>query len=162
MTRYLSIEDRLWRCPRAAGPFPPDARRCGWCGAELPKRRVRWCSRECVDEWQANHDWSSARAAALERDGHRCTVCESDGLAPVEPWGWFVLALSRSKRWAPTYREAHELLIAEHRKHRLEVDHVVPILGRHGQPGCHHHLDGLRTLCHGCHLTVTAEQFARV
>lgn len=45
--------------------------------------------------------------------------------------------------------------------HRLEVDHVEPCLGRHSTPGCHHHLSGLRTLCHRCHLRVTAEQFGR-
>jgi hypothetical protein len=43
----------------------------------------------------------------------------------------------------------------------LEVNHVVPILGRHAEVGCHHHLDGLETLCHDHHLITTAEQFGR-
>lgn len=43
----------------------------------------------------------------------------------------------------------------------LEVNHKVPILGRHGQFGCHHHLDGLETLCHACHVAETARQFGR-
>jgi hypothetical protein len=42
---------------------------------------------------------------------------------------------------------------------RLEVNHKVPILGRHGQSGCHHHLDGVETLCRRCHLVETARQF---
>lgn len=43
----------------------------------------------------------------------------------------------------------------------LEVNHRVPILGRHAVTGCHHHLDGVETLCHDCHVVVTAEQFGR-
>lgn len=43
---------------------------------------------------------------------------------------------------------------------RLEVNHREPVLGKHAQAGCHHHLDGLETLCHRCHLVVTAEQRA--
>jgi hypothetical protein len=41
----------------------------------------------------------------------------------------------------------------------LEVNHVVPILGKHGASGCHHHLAGVETLCHECHLDETARQF---
>jgi 5-methylcytosine-specific restriction endonuclease McrA len=37
----------------------------------------------------------------------------------------------------------------------LEVHHVVPIRGRHDEPGCHHHVTGLETLCHQCHVRIT-------
>lgn len=41
----------------------------------------------------------------------------------------------------------------------LEVHHAVePALGRHEQPGCHHHLDGLVTLCRTCHQAETNQQ----
>lgn len=43
---------------------------------------------------------------------------------------------------------------------RLEVNHITPILGRHAVSGCHHHLDGIETLCHDCHVATTAEQRA--
>ncbi|MCU1454052.1 MAG: 67, gp67 [Acidimicrobiales bacterium] len=42
----------------------------------------------------------------------------------------------------------------------LEVNHVEPRLGRGYQAGCHHHLDGLETLCHRCHVQVTSAQHA--
>jgi hypothetical protein len=42
----------------------------------------------------------------------------------------------------------------------FEVNHRTPIMGRHAETGCHHHLDGLETLCHGDHVTTTTEQFA--
>lgn len=44
---------------------------------------------------------------------------------------------------------------------RLQVNHKVPVLGRHGEPGCHHHLAGLETLCAGrgsCHQGETNRQ----
>lgn len=46
---------------------------------------------------------------------------------------------------------------------RLEVNHIVPRVGRgYGPSDCAHHLDGLETLCHDCHVQVTnAQRLAR-
>lgn len=46
------------------------------------------------------------------------------------------------------------------RRHRLEVNHIVPRRGRGYGTGCWNHASNLETLCHNCHLTVTAEQRA--
>lgn len=43
---------------------------------------------------------------------------------------------------------------------KVEVNHIVPCLGKHGVSGCHHHIDGLEALCIPCHREVTAEQRA--
>lgn len=43
----------------------------------------------------------------------------------------------------------------------LEVNHKTLIHGRHNEPGCHHHLDGLESLCGRHHDEVTAGQRAR-
>ena len=43
---------------------------------------------------------------------------------------------------------------------RLEVNHIQPALGRHGEISCIHHQDNLIVLCHECHVKVTAEQRA--
>lgn len=41
----------------------------------------------------------------------------------------------------------------------LQVNHRTPILGLHNHSGCHHHLDGLETLCdRPCHLEETNRQ----
>lgn len=46
-------------------------------------------------------------------------------------------------------------------EHALEVHHAAePALGRHSQPGCWHHLDGLVTLCHRHHVEITNQQRA--
>lgn len=46
---------------------------------------------------------------------------------------------------------------------RLQVHHKTAVLGGHKVPGCHHHLDGLTTLCSGrgsCHQADTNRQRA--
>lgn len=45
-------------------------------------------------------------------------------------------------------------------EHALEVHHIRAIHGRHAEAGCHHHLDGLVTLCHPHHLVDTERQRA--
>lgn len=42
----------------------------------------------------------------------------------------------------------------------IEVNHIVPRVGAGYHAGCHHHLDGLETLCHRCHVQVTNAQAA--
>lgn len=39
-----------------------------------------------------------------------------------------------------------------------EVNHIEPRRGEGYHAGCHHHLDNLETLCHGCHVEVTTAQ----
>lgn len=111
-----------FECSLAFGDNPD--RHCAWCGTDLPKRRRRWCSDACDNEFGRNHAWNAARPAALRRDDHRCTREGCD---------------SRLK---------------------LEVNHRTPILGRHHEFGCHHHLAGLETLCHRHHVDVTNAQRA--
>lgn len=40
----------------------------------------------------------------------------------------------------------------------VDVDHIEPCLGRHGQWGCHHHQANLRLLCKACHKENTRKQ----
>lgn len=107
-----------------------DPKRCRWCNAELPGRRTRWCSNECSLQYDRNHVWSVASHVRKREDHDRCVECE--GFTPTEAYD---AALHRGEMaYARRYR-------------KLEVHHLTPILGRHGEIGCHHHQDGLRTLC---------------
>jgi 5-methylcytosine-specific restriction endonuclease McrA len=45
-------------------------------------------------------------------------------------------------------------------KEHLEVNHIVPCLGKHHEAGCWHHLSNLETLCHEHHVVVTRQQKA--
>ncbi|HVF75505.1 MAG TPA: HNH endonuclease [Acidimicrobiales bacterium] len=118
----------LGTCPLAVGDNPGH---CGWCGVVLKGRRTRWCSDEHRTAFANNHEWTAARKAAVERDGHACTRCDAhDRLGPDGMWIGV----------------------------QLQVNHIEPRCGRGYGNGCHHHLDNLETLCHPCHVETTNEQ----
>lgn len=139
-----------------------------WCGTALKGRRRRWCSDECERTFTREHNWQAARAFAIRRDEGRCVSC---GVSPDElvlEWHRLraLLELIDALMGRDVRARARELwhlerqhMAAWRRDIALEVNHRTPILGRHGEFGCHHHVDGLETLCHRCHLDVTAEQF---
>lgn len=105
-----------------------DPQRCRWCDFLLHGRQRRWCSAECRDRMVTNHYWSFARASALKRDAYRCVRCGARKLARIK--GRII-------------------------RRRLDVHHMTPVRGKRAECGCHHHLDGLETLCGGkrdtCH-----------
>lgn len=72
-------------------------------------------------------------------------VMRALGVTVEEAWGRVAPAV-REEWWRWTSSSA------------MEVNHRVPVLGRHGENGCHHHQDGIETLCHGCHVDVTNAQ----
>jgi hypothetical protein len=129
---YPSSDEALLEC--TASSWEGDPKRCRWCNGELTGRQRRWCG-ECGNEFGRNHLWSWASNAAKRRDNYQCVVCRRD---PRE-----VYEEKLELGWVP--REAHRFLI-------LQVHHRVPVLGRHAETGCHHHLDGLETLCAHHHL----------
>lgn len=133
-----------------------DPASCRWCDAPT-RSGGPWCGHLCEDEYRRNHWWDHARAAAAVRDGERCVRC---GLGPEIPMLAKLLlralvpmgarqaaSLWRSPGWA-ALRQACT----------LEVHHVVAREGCGYGAGCHHHLDGLETLCHRCHAVTTAQQ----
>jgi 5-methylcytosine-specific restriction endonuclease McrA len=99
----------------------------------LPARRRTWCSDACGRRFWTNHWWTLARRAAKRRDKYACRRC---GHKPP-------------KRGDPHFR-------ALRKTERLEVNHRIEALGRHGEISCVHHLDNLETLCVRCHKTETA------
>jgi len=59
-------------------------------------------------------------------------------------------------RWAAMRRDGGKCVRCGNPGH--EVNHIVPRNGAGYGSGCWHHLDGLETLCHSCHVAVTNEQ----
>lgn len=115
-------------CPLAANASPQGG--CDWCGVPLPGYRARWCSDACAYSYADNHSVNESRKAAKRRDGNRCTECGKPQVTASSP------------------------LFADR---RLEVHHIDPRNGDRSGWGCQHHLDGLRTLCHECHVKETTE-----
>lgn len=158
---------------------------CTWCGKQVSGRRRTWCSDDCVHAALSRHDWNSAKTAALKRDGRRCTTC---GRSPADLAVVLHLLGQNAPRWwwgghGATIRVQRPIRLASHVAEalgrpdptaadrllvdtitaaaldvRLEVNHIDPRRGGGYGPGCWNHLDNLETLCHRCHLDVTAEQ----
>jgi len=108
------------------------------CLAPLPPRRTAYCSDRHAREFERNHVWLHARRAARRRARWACERC---GFKPSEV------------RKDPAARRAyarHEL--------RLEVNHILPLVGSYRSVTCLNHQTNLEVLCHVCHLAVTKEQ----
>jgi 5-methylcytosine-specific restriction endonuclease McrA len=131
---------------------------CAGCGKPLPKRRTRWCSDWCSSNWwrtfAEQHDWAEARAAALKRD-RGCVRCGAMPFDEPEPH----LRDFTRERWKD-YLPAHKAWVQRRALAQLEVNHIVPRVGKGYGRGCHNHLDNLETLCHRCHVKVTNVQRA--
>lgn len=133
-------EPRFDGCRFSAGAAIPQGERTGFCfgcAERVPSMRRRWCSDKCRDAWYENHIWSMASAAAKRRDNNSCRKC---GRTAVEIMDDYKATNRRIERSV------------------TEVNHIVPCRGAHDKNSCAHHLDNLETLCHDCHLKVTAEQ----
>ena len=142
------------RC--ASSVWSGEPARCRWC--DQPARPGSpWCGHRCEDEYRRNHWWDQAREAAVTRDGGCCVRC---GLGPgtrtvarlllraLIPMGPVEAArLWQGQPWR-CFAQACE----------LEVNHIEPRVGRGYASGCHHHLEGLETLCHRCHVHTTSAQ----
>ena len=113
---------------------------CRWCGSPLPKGRRAWCAERCSRDFWTNHWWTLARRAAKRRDRYTCARCGHR--PPPRPARGAALRAWKRRR------------VDE----RLEVNHLVPCLGAHGELSCSHHLGNLETLCAPCHRALTADQ----
>jgi HNH endonuclease len=120
---------------------------CAWCTEPLPPRRRTWCSDRCGDAFWANHWFSAGRRLAKRRDKYRCTSCGAQ--QPKRP-------TKTGYRTQAAYLKAMRAWRAEKRVARLEVNHIVPCIGKHSELSCAHHLDNLETLCPTCHKRHTA------
>jgi 5-methylcytosine-specific restriction endonuclease McrA len=104
---------------------------CGACWVPLRGRHTAWCDNSCYWDFQTRYgtvqDWGVLRWLIIERDGHRCTNCDTPRSHFDHSAGKIVGAV-------------------------LEVDHIVEIQdgGQEFDPA------NLRTLCHRCHAAKTA------
>lgn len=112
-------------------PYRDTAGVCDACGKALTGRQQRWCSSDCSLVLWRQHAWQGARSAAKKRDGHKCVKCGAPDSVDDR-----------------TFRSL------------LEVNHIVPRVGKGYGYGCWNHLDNLETLCHDCHVIVTKAQAA--
>ncbi|KKL59117.1 hypothetical protein LCGC14_2218520, partial [marine sediment metagenome] len=124
---------------------------CTWCGKAVPAGGRTWCSRDCVDAFRAEHDWSWIRSQVETRDRGICALCGVDCLK--------IRRLVRIVRFSEEYTSWRHL---DHHyrqqgwgetiaRNMWEVDHIVPRVRSGGNE-----LANLRTLCVPCHKASTA------
>jgi hypothetical protein len=136
-----------------------DESRCRWCDAPVREAGSMWCSTHCEDDYRRNHWWDLARLTALARDGERCVWCGrgpatiTEGklvLRALVPFG----SVDTPRLWQSEAWQRFEVDCT------VEVQHIQPRHGMGYGAGCHHHLDGLMTLCHRHHVEITAHAAA--
>ena len=138
--RYSSRYDRF------EGRFGPH--RCGLCGAPLPPRRQKWCSKQCVDFIaRLGYDWNVTRGTVIKRDKWTCRHCgrRDKKLTPK------VVRTDVDYIWEgkPVYKTIGLPWV---------VDHIVPIaLG-----GAEFDLTNLQLLCPDCNAEKTAQDHVEI
>lgn len=49
---------------------------CRNCDKPVASNRRHYCSQECMEEFNHNHDWYWIRKAILKRDRYTCSICK--------------------------------------------------------------------------------------
>lgn len=156
---------------------------CRWCGGEVQKPKLTWCSDRCVQEYMVRNNTGSARRAVFDRDHGECDGCGFQA-GRLADWTHLLhsIAFSGSDHRYPggrfynmrygnyidwvQYRtntgeaEAAGWIARELRnwqRDAWEADHIIPVIEGGGQCG----LDNYRTLCVPCHKAETAKLAGR-
>ena len=113
---------------------------CRGCGGPITEKyRRTWCSAACKERF----DPPEVKWAVQRRDKYVCQGCGLDIAKAIEEWRAVFHSLPML---SPEWRQQ------SHRKPAVEYHHVVPFSeGGLTTP------DNVRTLCHSCHVKVTAE-----
>ncbi len=169
------IPGRIARNPiQKEGRGPNGRGFCKGCEKEVPKGRLCWCSKECVEEQLIRSDPAHAALRVAQRDSGVCARCHVDTnrLAKAMRWADYVSYFWRTGRHCPVpcedpgYRPHVYGRIARHflpdmgftKVHLWEMDHIVPVSEGGGECG----LDNLRTLCIPCHHVETKKLRGRL
>jgi len=154
---------------------PNGERLCRWCGEDVPKGRLEWCSEECVNEYKIKANPGYARSLVHQRDKGVCAICRLD-CRFLEKWRdtlrdpW---RSHQSRQWIQVRSRVRSFVVygswgelakgmvreapfgkpigptpTELRDRSLwHADHIKPVVEGGGECG----LDNLRTLCLWCH-----------
>lgn len=126
-----------------AGKVDPETGRklCVWCGTIVQGRRIRWCSDDCVLDYQlARGDQNAARRFLRAKEKGVCQLCRVD-----------------TRVMQRKFRGAVNLPKDQRDQCRWDADHIIPIV-----EGGKLDRTNLRTVCRRCHKVVTKELHARL
>lgn len=146
--------------PRFNGRGPEGRRLCVWCGTEVPKGRIKWCSKACIDQMMIRHWPAVWTREVIRRDKGLCQICGFDSqlLGRVRrhlydecdqmgAWDKDRYAESDRIRGIEQFVDRHLWSLGFKREQDLiEADHIIPIV----EGGANTLANG-RTLCVPCH-----------
>lgn len=144
LTDHL-IDVQVERCELARWSGERD--RCRWCD-EPVRNGSSWCSLTCTDRYEAEHEWVHARSAALARD-HECCLDCGTGPAAIATARALIRALIPMDPMTSAQLWRSEEWLSVQLACSVDVVHRMPPAQGY-RSGCHHHLDGLVTLCRRC------------
>lgn len=130
---------------------------CRLCLKPVPKRRITWCSNECVDKYASQWDSHTLKRLAFARDKGVCLLCHRDTVKERKSVPW---SGRRAKDIAGIEALGYPTSAATSLSGRrvwYELDHIVPVVEGGGAGG----VDNLRTLCWICHKEETKKLAAR-
>ncbi len=134
---------------------------CRWCGKEVPKRRRTFCSIECIHEHRLRSNIDYMRENVFKRDlgiccncGLDCEFLKYEAVLLLKESDEYTVADFLSTYFIPVGRIKGFL---SRNQSLWDADHIIPV--RLGGGGCG--VDGMRTLCSGCHAKITKEQFRK-
>lgn len=141
---------------------------CTWCGGQVKKPRVFWCSSACITEFNMRCSPAVIGSEVDRRDKGICAICGTDTKETKKAWrelyraleSLHLLDMPHRRYW--DYRKCPCGLCGTLREHRdlttTEADHIIPVVEGGGLCG----LDGYRSLCVRCHKAETAKLAARM
>src|SRR5215831_11402522 len=125
-------------------PQGPNGRAlCRWCGVEVPKGRRSFCSDDCVHEHKLRSDPGYLREQVFQRDFGVCALCGTDCDKVLRVFKALLRKAGLKAAQFPWFKPFISPWAA---------DHIVPVVEGGGECG----IENIRTLCLGCHASVTS------
>lgn len=138
--------------PSGAKRGPGGNRLCRWCGTEVVKPRICWCSDGCVHEYRIRSHSGYARSQVRKRDKGICSECGLDTIKLRRDMGRGTLEQQRQRMvWFGIKPSSHVPTL-------WEADHILPVAEGGGACG----LENYRTLCLWHHKAATAKLHKRL
>jgi 5-methylcytosine-specific restriction protein A len=135
---------------------PNGERLCRWCGEEVKKPRLTWCSQKCIDEYLLRARPAAMRAFVFARDKGICAICGRDTekirvqLERRLAAAWESMESAgrlRAVVWSNFLRRLGLTAGMFVLRHLWEADHIVPVVEGGGACGP----ENMRTACVPCH-----------
>jgi 5-methylcytosine-specific restriction enzyme A len=170
MSKHRVRSGSGWKNHKELPQGPNGRALCRWCGVEVPKGRRSFCSDACVHEHKLRSDPGYLREQVFQRDFGVCAICGTDCdkvmrvfKALLRKAGLKAAQFPRKVDREPERYGALDMFRRQFPWFKPYIspwaaDHIVPVVEGGGECG----IENIRTLCLGCHASVTRELRGRL